>query len=211
MWFVEILPRANGDNACRVNRLMAAEIVVANMVKIDRFRDAWHLINIAQETMQIEIVADAMLVAFEMRDIHRIKADECCPQANISLCKPITCQIAMLTEDLLQPRQRGKDVFYRVIIGLLTGSEARFIDAIVNVVINPAVQFVDLVAQFWGIVVPGFCPLRIERRIEHANDFSRFITDNRMVLFIPQDRHGDAAAVMGIGVQVKLIQKFVLI
>lgn len=128
------------------------------MVKIDRFRDAWHLINIAQETIQIEIVADAMLVAFEMRDIHRIKADECCPQANISLCKPITCQIAMLTEDLLQPRQRGKDVFYRVIIGLLTGSEARFIDAIVNVVINPAVQFVDLVAQFWGIVVPGFCP-----------------------------------------------------
>ena len=65
---------------------MAAEIVVANMVKIDRFRDARHLVNIAQETVQVEIVANAMLVAFEMRDVHRIKADERCPQTNIRLC-----------------------------------------------------------------------------------------------------------------------------
>ena len=117
----------------------------------------------------------------------------------------------MLTEDLLQSRQRGEDVFYGIVIGLLAGGKTRFIDAIVNVVINPAVQFVDFIAQFRGIVVPGFCAQRIKRRIEHANNFSGFIADNCMVLFIPQHWHGHATAVMGIGVQVKLIQKFVLI
>ena len=35
--FIQILPRPDGDNTRRVNGFVAAEIVGADMVKIDRF------------------------------------------------------------------------------------------------------------------------------------------------------------------------------
>lgn len=179
--FVKVLPRANGDNTRRVNSLMTAEIVMANMIKINRFRDAWHLINIAQKTIQVQIIADTVFIAFEMCNVDRIKADKRCPQANIRFCQPIARQIAMLTEDLLQPGKMGKDILNGVIIGLLAGRKTGLVNAIVNVVINPAVQLVDFIAQFSGIIVPGFCAQCIKCCIEHANDFSGFIADNRMI------------------------------
>ena len=83
MWFIQILPRTNGDNARWVDGLMTAEIVGANMVKIDRLRNTRHLIDVAQKTVQVQIIADAMLVALEVGDIHRIEADQRRPQADV--------------------------------------------------------------------------------------------------------------------------------
>ncbi len=53
---------------------MATEIVVTNMVKINGFSNARYLIDIAQETVQIQVVADSVFVAFEMSHVNRIKA-----------------------------------------------------------------------------------------------------------------------------------------
>lgn len=44
---------------------MATEIVVMDMFKINGFSNARNLIDIAQETIQIRVVADSVFVAFE--------------------------------------------------------------------------------------------------------------------------------------------------
>lgn len=96
MRFIQILPRTDGDNTRRVDGLVAAEIVGANMVEVDRLRDARHLVDVAQETMQVQVVADAVLVALKVGDIDRIKANQRGPQANVRFRQAIARQVAML-------------------------------------------------------------------------------------------------------------------
>ena len=62
MRFIQILPRTDGDNTRRVDGLVAAEIVGANMVEVDRLRDARHLVDVAQETMQVRAKLPSPLV-----------------------------------------------------------------------------------------------------------------------------------------------------
>lgn len=72
--FEQILPRSDRNDTRGVNRFMATEIVVTNMVHINSFSNARYLIDIAQETVQIQVVADSVFVAFEMSHVNRIKA-----------------------------------------------------------------------------------------------------------------------------------------
>lgn len=74
MRFEQILPRSDRNDTCGVNRFMATEIVVTNMVHVNGFSNARYLIDIAQETVQIQVVADSVFVAFEMSHVNRIKA-----------------------------------------------------------------------------------------------------------------------------------------
>lgn len=61
--FVEILLRPNGNNTGRVNGFMAAVIVVTDMRKTHRLGDTLHLVDVAQETVQIEVITDAPFIA----------------------------------------------------------------------------------------------------------------------------------------------------
>ena len=81
--FVEILLRPNGNNTGRVNGFMAAVIVVTNMRKTHRLRDTRHLVDVAQETVQIEVITDAPFIAFKMGHIYRVEAYQRCPEANV--------------------------------------------------------------------------------------------------------------------------------
>ena len=102
MWFFQVLPRADGDNTRRVDGLVAAEIVGANMVEVDRVGNTRHLVDVAQKTMQVQVVADAVLVALKVGDIDRIEANQRGPQANVRFRQAIARQVAMLAQDLLQ-------------------------------------------------------------------------------------------------------------
>jgi hypothetical protein len=104
--FVEILLRADGDNPGWVNRFMAAVVVVADMGKTHRFRNARHLVDIAQETIQIEVIADAAFVALKVGHIDRVETHQGGPQTNIGFRQLATRQIAMLAQDLFQALQR---------------------------------------------------------------------------------------------------------
>ena len=106
----------------------------------------------------------------------------------------------MLPKDLLQPRQRLKDFFYGVVVGFLTGGKSGFIHAVIDVVINPAVELVDFSLQCGWIVIPGFRAQRIKRSVKHTDDICRFVADNGVVLFVPQHRNGHPTAVVRIGV-----------
>lgn len=87
---------------------MAAIVVSADVTKIDGFGDTVHLINIAQETVEIQVIADAVLIAFKVGDIHRIEAHQRSPQADIGFCERIARQIAVLSQDLFQRSSDSK-------------------------------------------------------------------------------------------------------
>jgi hypothetical protein len=64
----------------------------------------------------------------------------------------------MLAEDLFQTLQRRKYRIDRFVIGLLAGGESGFIDAVVDVVVDPAVQLINLRAQRRRVVIPARAP-----------------------------------------------------
>ena len=146
-----------------------------------------------------------------MGHIHRVETNQGGPQTNIGLRQLVTGQEAVLTKDLFQTLQRRKYPIDRFVIGLLAGGESGFIDSIVDVVIDPAVQLINLRAQLRRVVISSAGTQSVKRGIQHADDFRRLIADDGLLLFVPQYRHRDAPAVVGIGMQIKLIKKFVLV
>ena len=117
----------------------------------------------------------------------------------------------MLAEDLLQTLQRFKHFPDRVVIGFLAGRKPGFIDTVVDVVVDPAVQLVNFIAQLNRVVVPGAGAVCIKRGIKHADDFRRFVADNRLVFLVPQYRDSNASGVVRIGAQIKLVEEIVVV
>jgi hypothetical protein len=56
----------------------------------------------------------------------------------------------MLAQDLLQTLQRFKHLSDRFVIRFLAGGETGLIDTVVDVVVNPAVQLINFLAQLTG-------------------------------------------------------------
>ncbi|MNP31111.1 hypothetical protein D3C76_1242180 [compost metagenome] len=112
---------------------------------------------------------------------------------------------------MFEARQGFKHLTDRFVVSFLAGGETGFVNAVVHIVVNPAVQFVDFIAQFRRIKITGPCTVRIKRSIEHTDDLSGFITDDGLVFLVPQNRHSDASGVVRVGAQVKLIEEIVVI
>lgn len=180
--FVKILLRTNGDNPGRVDGFMATVVMVADMGEVHRFRNARHLVDIAQEAIQVEVIADAAFVAFKVGHVHRIETNQGGPQANISFRQLVTRQETMLAKDLLQTLQSGKHCINRFIIGLLAGGEPGFIDAVIHIIVDPAVQLINLIAQLRRVVISCAAAQPIEGGIKHADDFRRLIADDGVLL-----------------------------
>src|SRR5690606_37451711 len=91
------------------------------------------------------------------------------------------------------------------------GGKTGFVDTVVYVVVNPAVQLVDFLTQFNRIIIPGAGTVSIKRRVKHANDFGGFITDDGLVFLVPQHGYGNASGVVRIGTQIKLVEEVVVV
>ena len=152
-----------------------------------------------------------MFVTLKVGDIDRIKANQRRPQADIRFRQTIARQIAVLAEDLLQTLKRFKDFSNRFVVGFLAGGKTGLVNAVINVVVNPAVQLIDFVSQLNRIVIPGARAMGVEGGVEHADDLRRFIADNRLVFLVPQNRYGDAPGVVRVGAQIKLVEEIVMI
>ena len=72
----EILMRSDGDNPGWVYRFMAAIVVVADVGKTHCFRNARYLVDIAQETIQIGVIADTAFVALKVGHVDRVETHE---------------------------------------------------------------------------------------------------------------------------------------
>ena len=129
--------------------------------------------------------------------IHRVESNDCGEQTDIRFGQVFPRQVTVRPQQLLQSIQFGEQSIKRFFISLLRCGKPRTVHAVVDRRINPLVQRIDLAAQWCRVevqVVAGQC---VERAIEHADDFRRFIVDDALLLFVPQHRYGDAAGVVG--------------
>jgi hypothetical protein len=68
----------------------------ADMVKIDRFGNARHLVDVAQETVQVQVVTDAVFVAFKVGDMG--SNAPAWSTGEYRFRQAVACQVAMLAE-----------------------------------------------------------------------------------------------------------------
>jgi len=75
--------------------------------------------------------------------------------------------------------------------------KASAIHAVVNAWVNPGIGVVDDRSQCcWIQVQFGLDSHVLKFGVQHPNDFFRLVVDDGAELFVPQNRHGDDAAVI---------------
>lgn len=62
---------------------MAAGVMTTDVIEIDCFGNSRHLVGIAQEAIQIQVIADAVPITLEVGRIHWVKTHQRGPQTNI--------------------------------------------------------------------------------------------------------------------------------
>jgi hypothetical protein len=73
------------------------------------------------------------------------------------------------------------------------------VDAVIHGRIDELVDPIDLGAQLRRIIVRADVCERIERGIEHADDFGGFVVDDGALFLVPKNRHAGTAAIVRIG------------
>ena len=74
---------------------MAGVIVILDVYKIDGVTDSGLLIEITDIARQIRVVNNALEVALEVPNIHRIKPNQCGEQPPIGLGNRAACEVSL--------------------------------------------------------------------------------------------------------------------
>ena len=75
VWSQPVMLWTDRDNSVRIYLPVTGVIMATDMLQIDCISNPRHLINLAQEAIQIRIINNTPVVAFEMRDINIIETD----------------------------------------------------------------------------------------------------------------------------------------
>ena len=203
---LQVQDRALGHDAGRIDHVVALVVVALDVPEIHRFGDAGHLVELAQETRQVRVVGDAAQVALEVAHVHRVEADERGEQPPVGFGQRVAAGVAGFRQAFFQPVESSEQWYYRIFIGLLGRRETGLVHAIVDVVVDAAVDLVDFRAPQFRVVVAGRRADAVEGAVEHADDVGRFVADHGGALAVPQHRHGDAPGIIRVGLQVQLVQ-----
>src|SRR5690554_6090664 len=127
--------------------------MLLDMVKVDRLRHAWPLIQFAHIVADGGIIRNTLTVGFEVSVVDRIKADQRREQPPVSLRQSRSSQVTLPGQNLLYPIQCIKKLVIGFLVGLLRGSKSGPIDPIVDRVINALINSVNLCLPRSRIVV----------------------------------------------------------
>ena len=160
------------------------------MAKVDRSSNAGTLIQIAHIARKIGIIGKLSDITFKMSNINEIKTYQRDKQAPIGFSVARACQkfgfLHLRFEQIKLIKQRR----YRFFTSRLGISKANILDAIIDRVINPFVQVVDLFAQILRIKISR-CGINIvERNVKHSKNGRELIGNSGIGFFIPKHRHG---------------------
>lgn len=161
---------------------MALRVMLLDMLKLRRLPKRRNIpIQIPQPLVQCWVpTPDIADIAFEMLYIHRVKPHNGRIQANVSLGdlfakvvrffeRGVGCEMFF---SAVEGRKERLDGFF---IGVLGGGKARFVDAVVDVVVCPVVGTFDLGLKMFGEKIDVFIFFGddvVEFGIEVADDFT---------------------------------------
>ena len=109
----------------RIDRGVAAIVVLLDVAHVHGFRHARPLVKLAQIARQVGIVGYPADVALEVPDIDRVEADERREEPPVGFGDPVAGQVARGAEPLVQRIQCLKQRTDGALIGLLRRREAR--------------------------------------------------------------------------------------
>ena len=187
-------------------RCVAAVVVIFDVVKVDRFGDARPLIQFACIGEEVGIVDQPLQIALEMADIDRIETHQRREQPPIGFGNPFADQISLLGQACVQLSKGFEQRPYSIFVSVLAGCEARFVNAVVNAVVDFGIDVIDFGTQYVRVKVFLLCADPIERMVHHADDLGGLVADDRRLFLVPKQRHGDTSGVGRLGAGVDLVQ-----
>lgn len=135
-----------------------------------------------------------------------IQADVNLGELLSEVVRPFTLSIAQVLLDAIQGLEERQHI---PLIGLLGGSEARLVHAVVDQVVLPAVGLLDLGLQVLRVEADGGV-LGVEEVVElgteHAQDLARLVAHDAPALLVVEGGHGVAAGVLGLGLEVDVAE-----
>ena len=151
------------------------------MLKISRLPERRYIpVQLAHPAMDSRIPgANIANITLKMLDIHRVEADNSREKPDISLGDggaKVERRLGALRSgevgfDLVEG---GEERCYGSVVGFLSGCEAGFVDAVVDVVVGPFVSGLDLASEGLWVEIDffvGFGKDVVEFVVKHADDF----------------------------------------
>src|SRR5690554_2405950 len=200
------LARPNRYDTAGVERL---DRVVArlDMVDIDSVGNTFQHQDAVHIGMQGRHLTQGVAVALEQPVVSRIEAHQGHEQAQIALGQRLTEEITSpIVKSRFECVELGENLGVGFLVGLLAGSEAGLVNAVVEIAIDVLAQRIDLGGKRLGVEIRPLIDKLRESAIEHAHNIGRFIVDDGAALLVPQYRHRGAAGDLRIGAAIELMQ-----
>lgn len=172
---------------------------------------------------------DIPQIGLEMLDIYHVEPHDRGEETDIYFCDGVAevvfssflvagCEVLF---HAIEGAEECGDCFF---VSFLCGSKARFVDAVVDVVVDPVVCFINFGFEGRGEEVDGFIFLFDEVveldvlagvqghrwvayfRVKHSNDLTALVADDSVLLLVEQDWYSESSFVFGIHVKVEIPQ-----
>ena len=118
---------------------------------------------------------------------YRVEPYQCHEQANVHERKPVPRNIAGRAQNVLRLVERGEQRLERLLVWFLRLCKAAPVDTVVDVVVDPGVELLQLLSQVGGLEVHVWVLGNgVEVVVEDVYDVETFVVHNRFLLFIPQ-------------------------
>mmetsp|Transcript_7933 Transcript_7933/g.16619 ORF Transcript_7933/g.16619 Transcript_7933/m.16619 type:complete len:266 (-) Transcript_7933:449-1246(-) len=169
---------------------MGAKVVGLDVLHLDRFLHAGHLIQFPTIVENAGRVRHTARIGFEIDNVHLVETHQRHKETNVRFRHLITGHKALLGQQCVKTIKGLGQFTHRLVICALRGGKPTTVHPIVNAGVDPFVGRVNGFAQRFGINVErGIRGVIVEFRVEHANDFARFVTDNLLGLLVVQNGH----------------------
>src|SRR6056297_141304 len=119
----EVQVRTDGDDTLRVERVVAAVVVLRDVVHVDRLGDARELVQFLQVVPEVRVVDDAAAVALEVGVVDGVEADERDEHRDVSLGQHGAGEVALVGEHVLPVVQRVEQFGHGLLVGGLRAGE----------------------------------------------------------------------------------------
>ena len=146
---------------------MAKVVVPHDMIHVHRLGDTRPLIELARVGPKIWVVDDPVAITLEVLVVDHVEPNKRGPQAPVGFGNCVAHQITGLRQAVFNPIQTIKEGANRAVIGGLARRKARFIDAVVDGVVNSGIHFFDFISELYGPEIKPVPGQLIEGRIEH--------------------------------------------
>src|SRR5262249_344718 len=198
----EIDLRADGNDARRVHLALAAVVMPLDVIDADGLSYSWHLIEITGVIPQIRVVGDPPEIAFEMTVVDGVNPHERGEYAPVRFSQLPPGEETLPRQPFFDLVESLENPVSRFLVSRLAGGETRTINPVIDIGIDHVVDGIDLTAQLSRIIVRALNRECAQSRVEHADDFRRFVNEDRWARLVPQRRDRNRGGVVWIGKQI---------